>query len=73
MKTKTGRGKMEAFDVLNMENISNFHLDHSNCYLFLLFKFQDPFISPKKILPIIGFTELKTTGLSPRFQRNYWF
>ena len=48
MKTKTGRGKMEAFDVLNMENISNFHLDHSNCYLFLLFKFQDPFISPKK-------------------------
>ena len=43
-----GSEKMEAFDVLNMGNISNFHLDHSNRYLFLLFKFQDPFISPKK-------------------------
>ena len=39
---------MDPFDVLNMGNISNFHLDHSNRYLFLLFKFQDPFISPKK-------------------------
>ena len=39
---------MDPFYVLNMGNISNFHLDHSNRYLFLLFKFQDPFISPKK-------------------------
>ena len=43
-----GSEKMDPFYVLNMGNISNFHLDHSNRYLFLLFKFQDPFISPKK-------------------------
>ena len=35
---------MEAFDVLDMGNISNFHLDHSNHYFHLLFKCQDPFI-----------------------------
>ena len=39
---------MDPFNVLNMGNISNFYLDHSNRYLFLLFIFQDPFISPKK-------------------------
>ena len=39
---------MEPFDVLNMGNISYFHLKHSNCYLFYLFKFRDPFISPKR-------------------------
>ena len=39
---------MEPFDVLYMGNISNFHLDHSNCYLFYFPKFQDPFISPEK-------------------------
>ena len=58
---------MEAFDVLNMVNFSYFYLEHSNCYLF---KFGDPFISPKKILPIIGFMVLKMTGLNPRFQRK---
>ena len=26
---------METFDVLNMGNISNFPLEHSNCYLFI--------------------------------------
>ena len=25
---------MEPFDVLNMGNISDLHLEHSNCYLF---------------------------------------
>ena len=28
---------MEAFDVLNMGNILSFYLDHSNCYLFIIF------------------------------------
>ena len=46
---------MEALDVLNMGNIQNFHVDHSNRYLFYFFKFQDPFIGPKKIIPIMGF------------------
>ena len=43
-----GSEKMETFDVLNMGNISDFHLEHPNCYLFYVFKFRDPFISPKK-------------------------
>ena len=64
---------MEEFDVLNMGNISNFHLDHSNFYLFMLFKLQDPLMSPKKILPIMGFMVLKTTGLNPGFQRKNRF
>ena len=59
---------MEPFDVLNMGNISYFHLEHSKCYLFYLFNFQDSFKGPKKILQIIGFVVLKTTGLNPRFQ-----
>ena len=58
---------MKPFDFLNMGNISNFHLDHSNRYLFHFLKFQDPFISKKKNLPIIGFMVLKTTGLNPEF------
>ena len=36
--------------------------------LIALEKFQDPNISPKKILPIIGFMVLKMTGLTPGFQ-----
>ena len=43
-----GSEKMEPFDVLNMGNISYFYLEHSICYLFYLFKFRDPFLSPKK-------------------------
>ena len=39
---------MEAFDVLNMGNISDFYLDHSNLHFFYVFKFQDPIISPTK-------------------------
>ena len=41
---------------------------------FSLKKFPDPFMSQKKILPIIGFMVLKTTGLSPRFQckNRFW-
>ena len=61
---------MEPFDVLNMVNTIYSNLEHSNCYIFYLFKFWDPFISPKKILPIIRFVVLKKTGLSPRFQRK---
>ena len=30
---------MKPFDVLNLGNISYFHLDHSNCYLFYRFNF----------------------------------
>ena len=56
---------MEPLDVLNMENISYFHLEHPNFYLFYLFKIWDPFISP-----IIRFMVLKTTGLNPWFQRK---
>ena len=36
---------MEAIVALNMGNILNFYLDHSNYYLFFLFKFKDPLIS----------------------------
>ena len=43
-----GSEKMEPFDVLNTGNISYLYLEHSNCYLFCCFNFQDPFISPKK-------------------------
>ena len=57
---------MEAFDVLNMENISNFHLDHSNRYFFLLFKFQDPFISPKKNSSDYRVYGSQNDGLEPR-------
>ena len=64
---------MEPFDVLNIGNISYFHLEHSNCYFFYLLKFRDPFISPKKNLPITGSMVLKTTGLNPWFQRKNWF
>ena len=39
---------MEVFDVLKMWNILNFHLDHSNCYLFYFLKFQDPLKSSGK-------------------------
>ena len=39
---------MEPFDVLNMGNISDFYLEHSNLHFFYVFKFQDPIISPKK-------------------------
>ena len=45
-----------------------FYLPH-----FSLKKFLDPFISQKKILPIIGFMVLKTTGLSSWFQRKNRF
>ena len=36
---------MEAIVALNMGNILNFYLEHSNYYLFFLFKFKDPLIS----------------------------
>ena len=57
---------MDPFDVLNMGNISNFHLDHSNCYLFILFKFQDPFISPKKNSSDYGVYGTQNNRLEPR-------
>ena len=53
---------MEPFDVLNMGNISDFYLEHSNLYFFTFFEFQDPIISLKKMIPNIGFMVLKTTG-----------
>ena len=43
---------------------------------YLLFHFKNsrtPLWAKKKILPIIGFMVLKTTGLSPRFQCKNWF
>ena len=43
-----GSEKMVPFDVLSMGNISNFHLEPSNLHFFQFFKFQSPFISPKK-------------------------
>ena len=48
-------------------------MDHSNCYLFYFLKFQVPFISKKKIIPIIGFIVLKTSGLNPGFQHKNRF
>ena len=39
---------MEPFDVLNMGNISDFYLEHSNLNFLYIFKFQDAIISPKK-------------------------
>ena len=47
-KLITGSEKIEPFDVLNVENISYYQLEHSNCYLFYVFKVWDPFISPRK-------------------------
>ena len=61
-----GSEKMDPFYVLNMGNISNFHLDHSNRYLFLLFKFQDPFISPKKNSSDYRVYGSQNDGLEPR-------
>ena len=43
-----GSEKMVPFDVLSVGNISNFHLEPSNLHFFQFFKFQSPFISPKK-------------------------
>ena len=43
-----GSEKMVPFDVLSMGNISNFHLEPSKLHFFQFFKFQSPFISPKK-------------------------
>ena len=37
-----GNEKMESFDVLNMGNISYFHLEHSNCYLFIFLNSGTP-------------------------------
>ena len=37
LKLITGSEKVEPFDVLKMGNISYFHLEHSNCYLFFIF------------------------------------
>ena len=62
-----GSEKMEPFDVLSMGNISDFHLEPSNLNFFPFFKFQNPFISQKKILLITGFMVLKMTGLNPGF------
>ena len=53
-KLITGGEKIEPFDVLNMGNISYFHLKHSNCYLSYLFKFRHPFISPKIWHALLG-------------------
>ena len=65
---------MEPINVLNMGNISDFHLELSNLLFFYFFKSDNPFISPrKKILPIIGFMVFKTTGLNPGFQRKNRF
>ena len=43
-----GSEKMVPFEVLSMGNISNFHLEPSKLHFFQFFKFQSPFISPKK-------------------------
>ena len=43
-----GSEKMEPFDELSIGNISDFHLEPSNLHFFQFFKFQSPFISPKK-------------------------
>ena len=64
---------MVPFDVLSMGNISNFHLEPSNLHFFQFFKFQSPLLSPKKILWIIRFMVLKTTGLNQGFQCNNRF
>ena len=43
-----GSEKMEPFDVLSMGNVSDFHLEPSKLHCFPFFKFQTPFIRPKK-------------------------
>ena len=40
---------------------------------FIFFKFQDPFLSPKKNLPITGFIVLKKTGLTHNFKTKIYF
>ena len=60
-----GSEKMEPFDVLNMGNISDFHLEHSNCYLFYVFKFRDPYISPKKNSSDYGVYGIQNDRLEP--------
>ena len=64
---------MEPFNVLNIWSILDFYMEHSNLHSFYVFIFQDPFISPKKILLIIEVMVLKTTGLNPGFQRKNQF
>ena len=59
---------MEPFDVLNMGNISDFHLEHSNCYLFNVFKFRDPYISPKKNSSDYGVYGIQNDWLEPLLQ-----
>ena len=56
---------MEPFDVLNMGNISDFHLEHSNCYLFYVFKFRDPYIGPKKNSSNYGVYGIQNDRLEP--------
>ena len=46
---------------------------HGKCRYWPPLKLTAPFITQKKILLIIGFMVLKTTGLSSRFQRKNWF
>ena len=48
-----------------MGNISDFHLEHSNCYLFYVFKFQDPYISPKKNSSDYGVYGIQNNRLEP--------
>ena len=52
--------------VLKMGNISYFHLEHSNCYLFYIFKFRNPFISKKKSSDY----RVYGTSFNPLFQRK---
>ena len=43
-----GSEKIRPFDVQSMGNISDFHFEPSDLHFFQFFKFQNPFISPKK-------------------------
>ena len=56
---------MEPFDVLNMGNISYFHLEHSNCYLFYVFKFRNPYLGPKKNSSDYGVYCIQNDWLEP--------
>ena len=65
---------MEPFDVLNMGNISYFHLEHSNCYLFYVFKFRDPYIGPeKKIFQLWGLWYSKRPAWTHGFNAKIGF
>ena len=56
---------MEPFDGPIEGNTLDFHLEHSNCYLFYVFKFRDPYLGPKKNSSEYGVYGIQNDRLEP--------